>query len=169
MKKLILTLTAPFFLLFSITNSAYGTEAPEVIKPEDERVTAVSKSIVDYAISKKGIKVGNGQCWTLVDHAFKNLRLTRFDIREWGPKVDWRNETILPGDLVEFEKTRFSDGVRIPTVHSAIVYQVKGKKIAVYHQNWNRKKHVTMAVLDLNKIKSGKVIIYRATANQQLR
>ena len=67
----------------------------------------ISQKIVDYASSKMRVKIGNGECWTLLDRIFKALELNRPGSREWGQEIDWNTQEILPGDLLEIEAARF--------------------------------------------------------------
>src|SRR5436190_5805959 len=58
--------------------------------------------LVEYCKGKKGQQVGNGECWTLADEAFKAHALQRPGgaLRVWGRVVDPKKERPEPGDIV---------------------------------------------------------------------
>lgn len=137
-----------------------GKDAAELAGIEARR------KVVGYAGQSLGKKIGNGECWTLADVAYKFAEIKRpgKDQRVWGRVVDWENEELLPGDILELRAAAFSDGNKSGPAHTAIVMkQGRGKgEVVVYHQNWGRPgKIVSMTTFDLNKLTSGKAMIYR--------
>ena len=140
-------------------------------KPQVRLVSTVSPSqsgdpasrIAAYCVARKGQKVGNGECWTLADEAFKSAGARRpgSDMRVWGRLVDPTREPIKPGDVVEFQSARFSDGIITGSAHTAVV--VKGgsqEHFIIAEQNWGRKT-VRFREMSMARLVSGRVRIYR--------
>ena len=119
--------------------------------------------VAAYCLKNSGKKVGNGECWTLADDAFKSAGASRpgSDMRVWGRVVNPAKESLKPGDVVEFRSARFSDGIITGTAHTAVVV-IGGsqEKFSVAEQNWGRKT-VRIREMDLTKRVSGTVTIYR--------
>jgi hypothetical protein len=119
--------------------------------------------IAAYCAAQKGRKVGNGECWTLADEAFKSAGARRpgSDMRVWGRRVDPAREAIKPGDVVEFQSARFSDGIVTGSAHTAVVVQGGSQEsFTIAEQNWGRKT-VRFRKMSLTSLVSGKVIVYR--------
>ncbi|MES2660131.1 MAG: hypothetical protein V4689_16025 [Verrucomicrobiota bacterium] len=119
--------------------------------------------IAAYCVKQSGKKVGNGECWTLANEAFISAGARRpgSDMRVWGRVVNPARESLMPGDIIEFESARFSDGIITGSAHTAVV--VTGgsqERFSVAEQNWG-KKTVRIREMDLTKRVSGKVIVYR--------
>ncbi len=140
-------------------------------KPEVTPSTAVFRSqsgnpaprIAAYCAAQKGRKVGNGECWTLADEAFKSAGARRpgSDMRVWGRRVDPAKEAIKPGDVVEFQSARFSDGIITGSAHTAVVVQGGSQEgFTIAEQNWGRKT-VRFRRMSLTNLVSGKVRVYR--------
>ena len=116
-----------------------------------------------YCVKHVGQKVGNGECWTLADESFKSAGAVRpgSDMRVWGRVVNPARESLKPGDVVEFESARFSDGIITGSAHTAVV--VSGgspRQFSIAEQNWG-KKTVRIREMDLTKLVSGKVVVFR--------
>jgi hypothetical protein len=125
-----------------------------------------ARKVVEFVEENKDKKVGNGECWTLANEAFKSAGITRpgDNLRVWGGEVDWKNEEILPGDILELKSAVFSNGQRSAAEHTAVVMKKAHKdgKVFVYHQNWGKPgKKVSQLVFDLNGMTSGSAVIYR--------
>lgn len=119
--------------------------------------------VAAYCVAQKGRKVGNGECWTLADEAFKSAGARRpgRDMRVWGRRVDPVKETIKPGDIVEFQSARFSDGIITGSAHTAVVVKGGGREgFTIAEQNWGRKT-VRLREMSLTTLVSGKVMVYR--------
>lgn len=142
--------------------------APE---PQVRSVSTVTHShssnpaprIADYCVARKGQKVGNGECWTLADEAFKSAGTRRpgSNMRVWGRLVNPAREAIQQGDVVEFQSARFSDGIITGSAHTAVV--VKGgsqEQFIIAEQNWGRKT-VRFREMSMTRLVSGRVMIYR--------
>lgn len=139
-------------------------------KPEVTPPTTVSRPqsgnpaprIAAYCVAQKGRKVGNGECWTLADEAFKSAGARRpgSDMRVWGRRVDPANEAVKPGDIVEFQSARFSDGIITGSAHTAVVVDGGQESFTIAEQNWGRKT-VRFREMSMKTLVSGKVTIYR--------
>ncbi len=119
--------------------------------------------IAAYCRAREGSKVGNGECWTLADEAFKSAGARRpgLDMRVWGREVNPAREGLKAGDVIEFQNARFTDGMITGSAHTAVV--VGGgpqTSFTMAEQNWG-KKTVRVIHMDLTKRVSGKVRVYR--------
>ena len=119
--------------------------------------------VAAFCVREQGRKVGNGECWTLADDAFKSAGASRpgSDMRVWGRVVNPARESLKPGDVVEFRSARFSDGIITGAAHTAVVV-IGGnqEKFSIAEQNWGRKT-VRIREMDLTKKVSGEVTVYR--------
>lgn len=127
------------------------------------RAAEIPEMITKFCKGKLGKQVGNGECWTLADEAFKACGLKRpgADMRVWGKIVDHQKEKLQPGDIVEFRSARFSDGSYTAPEHTAVVVKGGKRGIVVAEQNWGGNKTVHERPMDLGGLVSGTLIIYR--------
>ena len=147
-------------------NEKLDLEKQQLAKKESEKLVkqaAVAK-ITEFVKSNKGKQVGNGECWTLAEEAFKHAGLQRGDrpgIREWGRLVDWKKEEVQPGDVIELQSASFPK-FRTGPNHTGVI-DSKGKrgKFTVLEQNVGGKKIVMRTDYDLRKMSKGTVQIYR--------
>lgn len=132
------------------------------------RAPAVNRSVVSYAMSKKGQKIGNGQCTELVTAALNsaNARPGNFgDYRNyvWGERRP-TGAIIRPGDIIQFEECKFvttttnangtSTSTQVMDHHTAIVrYSTQGT-VLLLHQNLDGSP-VVQTVLNLNNMTQG--------------
>jgi hypothetical protein len=119
--------------------------------------------IASYCLAQKGRIVGNGECWTLANEAFKSSGARRpgSDVRVWGRVVDPTQEDLKPGDILEIESARFLDGTITGPNHTVVV--VRGgsqESFGIAEQNWGRKS-VRVREFNLKSLVSGKVKVYR--------
>lgn len=134
-------------------------------KVEAERVAAEARlKIAAFCKNNMGKQVGNGECWTLADEAFKASGAERpaGQSRVWGRLVDFEKEPIEPGDVVEFLAAQISGYGTTGPNHTAVV--VKGGRrgqCTVAEQNWGGVKKVRETSLDLRGLVSGQVMVYR--------
>lgn len=124
----------------------------------------VNRGVVTFALENEGKKVGNGECAVLAQAALKaaNGQGIRFSGKTyiWG-KALGADDDVLPGDIVQLEDARFSNGSRAPH-HTQIIKKVFGpKKYEVLEQNVNGRKTVGPGLLDLRLLTDGSVVIYR--------
>lgn len=119
--------------------------------------------IAAYCIAQSGRKVGNGECWTLADEAFKSAGTKRpgHDMRVWGRVVDPSREVVKPGDVVEFRSARFSDGIVTGSAHTAVVVKSGTEgKFTIAEQNWG-KKTVRFREMTSTNLIGGEMVVYR--------
>ena len=121
-------------------------------------------AIAQYCLSQKGQQVGNGECWSLADAAYNSCKAKRPDgqSRVWGRLLDLDSEAIEPGDIVEFRSARIPGYGTTGDAHTAVAIEGgRSKQCTVAEQNWGGVKKVRFAELDLRKIDSGEVMVYR--------
>ena len=130
-----------------------------------KRAIELPKKILAYCKEHSGKQVGNGECWTLADEAFKTCGMKRpgGDLRVWGRKLDLATEKPQPGDVVEFRSAKFADGGMTGPEHTAIVIGLgkpKGR-LLIAEQNWGGHKTVHERDMDPAGLKSGEMMFYR--------
>jgi hypothetical protein len=120
--------------------------------------------IASYCVAQRGRSVGNGECWTLADEAFKSAGARRpgSDMRVWGRVVNPAKESLKPGDVIEFQSAWFTDGTITGSAHTAVVVKGGGWEHAtIAEQNWG-KKNVRIREMNLAGLRSGIFKVYRA-------
>lgn len=142
------------FCLFLFATVAKGQSLP-----------AKNKAIIAFAESKKGKKVGKGECWDLAKAALDAAGADWTPPYGFGKELDPKKDTIIPGDIIQLEKVKIVNPDKswqdIPH-HTAIISQVLApNKYVVAEQNANGKHSVIFAEMDLNNMKKGKYSIYR--------
>jgi hypothetical protein len=101
---------------------------------------------LQWALSMKGKRVGNGQCTDLVIQAMLRSgaragTFTNYRRYVWGADVTGVN--VYPGDVIQFERCKFkwtkgnSWGEFVMEHHTAIVGGINGSVIQLVHQNAN--------------------------------
>lgn len=133
---------------------------------EENRRRAVDLPLKLVAFCKSNLKkqVGNGECWTLADEAFKfcGLERPKGESRVWGRLLDLKEENIEAGDIIEYRSAKFSDGSHTGPNHTAVV--IKGGqrgKATIAEQNWGGYKRVREATFDADTLIEGEVMVYR--------
>lgn len=154
----ILTLAFAFMLVSCASKSAKTSD----VAVYRARAGDPAPRIAAFCLAKTGQRVGNGECWTLANDAFTSAGARRpgRDLRVWG-RIVTSKESLKPGDVIEFQSARFSDGTITGTAHTAVV--VKGgnrEKFSIAEQNWGMKT-VRLRETNLNLLVSGKVRVYR--------
>jgi hypothetical protein len=150
------------FLLFAASCAPKPgvTSSAAVFRPQSGNP---APRIAAFCIAQKGRKVGNGECWTLADEAFRSAGARRpgSDMRVWGRRVDPAKEIIKPGDVLEFQGARFSDGIITGSAHTAVVVRGGSQEgFTIAEQNWGRKT-VRFREMSMKTLVAGKVTIYR--------
>ena len=151
------------FMAMSLVMVSCAPETSFAPDPAMFRSGPKPQRIAAYCVASNGKKVGNGECWTLADEAFRAAGAKRpgSDLRVWGRRVDPAKEGLRPGDVIEFQSAWFSDGVMTGSNHTAVV--VNGgshDKFTIAEQNWGRKT-VRLREMDLTRLTAGKVSVYR--------
>lgn len=143
----------------------HGSELQRMADEEENRRRAVELplKLVTFCTDNLGKKVGDGECWTLADEAFKACGLQRpgEDARVWGRLLDLKKEKIEAGDIVEYRAAKFSDGGSTGPEHTSVV--VKGgrrERATIAEQNWGEKT-VREAPFDAGALVEGQVMVYR--------
>ncbi len=124
------------------------------------------RKVVEFVLKNRGEKVGDGECWTLADEAFKaaGIRRPGKEWRIWGGVVNWREEDLLPGDILELRSAKFSNGQHSGPKHTAVVVKKSRRRgeVMVAHQNWGIPgKKVSVLMLHLDHLEEGEATIYR--------
>jgi myosin tail region-interacting protein MTI1 len=120
--------------------------------------------VVSFCQKNRGKKIGDGECWSLANEAFKQTGTQRpgKDLRVWGRLVNLKKESPQPGDILECDRTRFSDGSYTSAKHTAVIVGVhSGTMVRIAEQNFAGKRKVTERDLDLDGVRSGRIYVYR--------
>jgi hypothetical protein len=137
----------------------------------NETIPPMNSEIVKYVESVMGTQVDRGECW---DIAYQALKLTnaKWDgMYKYGRAVNYKKETIYPGDIVHFKGVVVKQTVGLTTItetmeeHTAIILKVYDSGIyELAHQNTSFSgRKVGTSPIDLNGVVKGKVTIYRPT------
>jgi hypothetical protein len=124
----------------------------------------LNRAVVAFAEFSLGAQVGNGECSILAEEAFKSCNAKPIvfsgDTYLWGRALK-SGEIAMPGDVVQFEKTKFSNGGSCPH-HTAVIRKVYALgKYETLEQNVNGSKKVQVGKLDMSALKEGTVVIFR--------
>jgi len=154
----VLLLVIPAVLRAQVTNN-------------DLRVTngTVNARIVGFVNSKQGKKVGHGECWDLAAEALTTAGATWDGRYTWGLAIDPLKDSVLPGDVVQFENVIFEweegNSVNREAMghHTAVIVEVKAPGVFVIaHQNFGPNgRKVGTSDLVLARKKKGKLTVYR--------
>ncbi len=125
-----------------------------------------ARQVVEFVLKNKGRKIGDGECWTLADEAFKAAGIKRpgKNWRVWGGVVNWTVEEVLPGDILELRAAKFSNGQHSGPKHTAVVVKKSRRRgeLMVAHQNWGIPgKKVSILTLHLAQLEEGEATIFR--------
>lgn len=144
----------------------HESELDSLAVEEENRRRSVELPLKLVAFCKSNLykQVGNGECWTLADEAFKSCGLERpaGQSRVWGRLLDLKQENIEAGDIVEFRSAKFSNGSHTGPNHTAVV--IKGGRLGkatIAEQNWGGKKTVRETLFDAGTLTEGEVMVYR--------
>jgi hypothetical protein len=139
-------------------NSLYTDSIPEM-----------NKQIIDFVKTKIKTKVGTGECWDLASEALKSVNATWNMKYKFGSEIDYKKETVFPGDIIQFEgvvlnyEINGKKYIEKMSHHTAIIFEVKDKtNFTLAHQNngYSGRK-VGLSPLDLSTLTKGKFKIYR--------
>jgi hypothetical protein len=149
--------------------------------------SSIGDQVAAYAAAHLGERIGGGECAHLAVEALRTSGarfawltgptanyawgqlLTRVTGTTHGAVFSKPAVVCRPGDIIQFVSTRFSDGMWA-NHHTAIVAAVDGagRPTAVYQQNFNGVRVITEESLDLSRLTSGFVKIYRALPRTQI-
>lgn len=176
--KLLRTLALPALFVFTLpacsekskplsTTVSATTPAAKVTKTTNTASAGSSSArraaIVAFCRKNSGRKVGDGQCWTLANEAFKATGAKRVNgqLRVWGRQLNLRTESPLPGDILEMDRSRFSDGTYTPSNHTVVIVGVHSPTLLrISEQNMGGSR-VKERDLDISGLRSGRIYIYR--------
>jgi hypothetical protein len=139
----------------------------------NDPILKINKKIINYVKKTIGKKVGRGECWDIAQAALDDLHANWKRVTDFGKKIDWKKEKVLPGDIIQFRNvkivTKTKKGTRIETIgqpdHTAIVYSVKKKGVyEIAHQNIGGKRFMLIGTLNLTGNVTGKIDFYRPIA-----
>ncbi|HKI17664.1 MAG TPA: hypothetical protein VKA15_07275 [Isosphaeraceae bacterium] len=142
---------------------------------------SLNEKVVEFARSKLGQQVGNGQCNALAVEALRHSGGRRRGAREgiWGDELESLRD-VKPGDILQFENVVFisrrlqDDGSLVIQTrklphHTAIIAQVRkrGTKpiLVILHQNVDNNPIVQEWTIDMAEKKRGSVKGYRPLAD----
>jgi hypothetical protein len=121
------------------TSARIGSPTPEPIGLDAKSGAAVAPNIADevvsYARRKRGARVGNGQCFTLVDNALRGAKaksaadygtVTPDADYTWGTSVSLSD--LKPGDIIQFRDYTFKKVVVTDTGSSTVTDEVEGER-----------------------------------------
>ncbi|MFY0624937.1 MAG: hypothetical protein JXR07_01500 [Reichenbachiella sp.] len=152
-----------FFFIIALSSISISGNVPDL-----------NVKIVEYLDSVMGKKVARGECWDLAAGALAHSgayfdRSSKKSVLIYGRRIDPKKEEVFPGDMIQFEKVQvewkkgastFSESMGH---HTAVVYKVNATgDYQIAHQNtssWGKK--VGVSTFKLDRVKKGKVMIYR--------
>lgn len=124
----------------------------------------LNRAVLAFCEGSMGTQVNNGECAMLVVDAFKECKAKPMtnsgETYIWGRALK-AGEPVLPGDIVQYEGAKFSNGTNAPH-HTAVIRKVLAAgKYETLEQNVNGVKKVQPGKLELALLKEGTVVIYR--------
>lgn len=133
---------------------------PSVTQAQSE-IPVVNSKVIDFCTKSMGKKIDSGECWDLAKFALDYANAKWEAPFDYGNVVSPNDDVIVPGDIIQFEKVKLSNGTTYPH-HTAIVYKVLGqKKYLIVHQNFNKVRKVSTRELDLSLLSKGTIAFYR--------
>ena len=129
---------------------------------------AIGSKVVQYAKSKVGQKVGNGECWTLVHDALVYAKAKEIPgqggiaVYDFGTPV--KVSAVKSGDILQFWNVKFvapNGSWSSATQHTVIVSSVKGTELTVYEQNSPKGGAVRTNVYNTANLKEGRIDAFR--------
>ena len=67
----------------------------------------ISAKVVEYTLSKEGKRVKRGECWDLVAEALDYAGANWQRPGDFGEKINYEKNPVMPGDIIEFKNTKF--------------------------------------------------------------
>ncbi len=127
----------------------------------------VNQKIVEYCKKHEDKKVDRGECWDLAAFALNEAEAAWFTPYNFGTKYNFKKDTILAGDIIQFENVEFRGKNYSMTMphHTAIVLEVLvDKKCMIAHQNFAGKRKVQFTEMNFDDVKKGTLQFYRPLA-----
>jgi hypothetical protein len=124
---------------------------------------ALNAAILEFSQKNMGKQVHNGECAMLAMEAIRVAEAK--PMRPSGKTYIWgrplnKKEAVLPGDIVQMEDCKFKYGAS--PHHTQIIRKVLGPgRYEILEQNVDGRRTVGTAILDLNLLIKGEVVIYR--------
>jgi hypothetical protein len=123
----------------------------------------LNRAILAYAEFSLGAQVTNGECSSLASEALKECNgkpiVFQGKTYVWGRELK-PGEPVLPGDIVQYEGVKFTNGAA--PHHTSVVRKVLAPgKYEILEQNVNGVKKVQPGKLDMATVKEGTIVIYR--------
>ena len=156
------------FVLASLATGHVAAQEASDADPIDE-LPSINRSIVDYALSQEGKKVGTGECWDLAATALRNGGAQWDGMYVFGTIVDWKRDEVLPGDIVQMENVevehRSDNMVQRERYgkHTAVIVRVRERgDFTLAHQNVEPiGRKVGLSDLRMSNVRGGKLTFYR--------
>ena len=134
-----------------------------------DSLAAVNQAIVTFVNDHMGRKVDRGECWDLAAGALDHAGAQWDGAHAFGRLLDWRRDSIMPGDILQFERVtterRTGNSTEHLTFgqHTAIVMAVHARgSYTIGHQNFGRDgRKVSLLDFRMADVRGGKVIFYR--------
>ena len=126
----------------------------------------VNQKIVAYCQAQVGKKIDRGECWDLAKAALDQAGAVWEPPYHYGTPYDYKKDTILPGDIIQFENVELKGELYKVTMphHTAIVMSVTGPlQVTVAHQNFAGKRTVQLTELNFGDLKKGTVQFFHPT------
>ncbi len=134
-----------------------------------QELPELNQQILTFVEENIGQQVRRGECWDLVAIPL-NAYGAKWDLAyEYGRKYDPKKETVIEGDIIQFEgvKIQYTEGNTTYTEtmehHTAVVYEVISPttfKIAHQNNGFSGRK-VGVSELNIDNVKKGKLLFYR--------
>jgi hypothetical protein len=124
----------------------------------------LNRAVLAYCEKHLGAQVNNGECAMLVIEAYGECKAKpKADSGStyiWGRQLK-PGEPVLPGDVVQYENVKFTNGWS-NSHHTSVIRKVLApNKFEILHQNDGGVKKVQVGKLDLGMVKEGTITIYR--------
>jgi len=133
-----------------------------------EKLPPANEAVFKYVSMVVGQKIKRGECWELASEALIYAHANWQRPTDFGRLIDHEKESILPGDIIQFENVIFEFKTlnvikrENKQQHTAIVYKVKGRyDLIIAEQNVNRIRKVMLNPLNLSTMIQGTIKIYR--------
>ncbi len=124
----------------------------------------LNRAVLAFCEKNMGVQVNNGECAMLVIDAYKECKaqpMVKSGVTYlWGRQLK-PGEPVLPGDVVQYEGTKFANGWSFPHHTSVIRKALGANKFEILEQNVGGVKKVQSNKIDLGGLKEGTIVIYR--------